>query len=117
MPLTLTDSVIHRKDYHQILFEEAKQLGVVVCFSTAVDDIFLEGPQILLSSGETISGDIVIGADGKLQPYFWLAQIPMSVIQGCGRKSEMPFMVIKSSPLKLETSHIARPSPEKSLKL
>jgi salicylate hydroxylase len=57
-------SVIHRADYHRILFDEAKLLGADIRFGATVEDIFFDGPEVLLTGGERISGDVVIGADG-----------------------------------------------------
>ncbi|KAH8807753.1 putative salicylate hydroxylase [Xylogone sp. PMI_703] len=58
--------VIHRADYHQILVEKARQLGVVISLGSHVTDIDVE--QSVLSIGDEkqikINADVIVGADG-----------------------------------------------------
>lgn len=57
--------VIHRGDLQRIIIEGAKGLGIDIRVKSkvvAVDDDF--APRVKLASGEWISGDVVLGADG-----------------------------------------------------
>ncbi|KAF7627606.1 putative salicylate hydroxylase [Aspergillus flavus] len=56
--------IIHRADYQQILFDRALLMGAKVCFGATVDDLDVENTQVILEGGETVAGDIIIGADG-----------------------------------------------------
>ncbi|KAB8254308.1 hypothetical protein BDV32DRAFT_157088 [Aspergillus pseudonomiae] len=56
--------IIHRADYQQILFDRAMVMGVEVRFGATVDDLDFQDTQVVLESGETVAGDIIIGADG-----------------------------------------------------
>lgn len=39
-------------------------MGAKVCFGATVDDLDVENTQVILEGGETVAGDIIIGADG-----------------------------------------------------
>lgn len=57
----------HRADLHRVLLERAEELGAVVRCSARVVDVQSlggEGATVVLASGETISCDLVVGADG-----------------------------------------------------
>lgn len=56
--------VIHRADYCRILYEEAKSHGVDFRWGCTVSSISFPEPAIQLSTGETVNGSLVIGADG-----------------------------------------------------
>jgi salicylate hydroxylase len=56
--------VIHRADYQRVLLEEAEQLGVDLRLGADVRDVVSEGTAVVLKSGEVVSGDVIIGADG-----------------------------------------------------
>jgi 2-polyprenyl-6-methoxyphenol hydroxylase-like FAD-dependent oxidoreductase len=61
-------STIHRVDYHRILAETAQRLGGHLRFGCDVVgvDCHPDRPQVKLWTGETLKGDIVIGANGIL---------------------------------------------------
>lgn len=60
-------SVIHRADYHGMLWREASRLGAVVRLSAEVVGVDSGGSTCaVLDSGERVYGDVVIGADGQL---------------------------------------------------
>ncbi|RAH46603.1 FAD/NAD(P)-binding domain-containing protein [Aspergillus brunneoviolaceus CBS 621.78] len=56
--------IIHRADYHRVLYEEAVRLGAEVRLGVAVEGVDFEGPAVLLVGGERVRGDVVLGADG-----------------------------------------------------
>ncbi|KAL5000603.1 hypothetical protein BDV10DRAFT_183373 [Aspergillus recurvatus] len=56
--------IIHRQDFHQVLFDEAVRLGVEIRLGAEVTDIIFETPEVGLAGGERVAGDVVIGADG-----------------------------------------------------
>lgn len=53
---------IHRADLHAILVETARNAGVTLRADAAV--VSSEGTCVTLASGETVIGDVLIGADG-----------------------------------------------------
>ncbi|KAL8662173.1 MAG: hypothetical protein Q9202_004929 [Teloschistes flavicans] len=56
---------IHRADYHKILVQEAKRLGVTILLDSKITDIDFEKPSVLLGRGKgEIRADIILGADG-----------------------------------------------------
>ncbi|RJE21241.1 FAD binding domain protein [Aspergillus sclerotialis] len=57
-------SVIHRADYHAMLLEEAKRLGAVIRLDAEVVEVNSDNTYVLLASGEKVSADVIIGADG-----------------------------------------------------
>ncbi len=60
-----TDSVIHRADYHTVLLDEAVRLGAQIQLNAKVVDIkSSQRPEVVLESGDVISADVVVGADG-----------------------------------------------------
>ncbi|KAF1813356.1 FAD/NAD(P)-binding domain-containing protein [Eremomyces bilateralis CBS 781.70] len=58
--------VIHRADYHQVLLDEAKRLGVEIQLNASVKDISFEDGVVYLEDDTTLKGDVVIGGDGSL---------------------------------------------------
>lgn len=59
-------SVIHRADYLNILLEEALRLGLVLRKGCEVSQILFEdAPKAVLKDGEIVSGDVIVGADGR----------------------------------------------------
>lgn len=66
---TLTfNRVIHRSDYHKVLWDTAKDLGVELSLGADVVQVNYDETGVTLRSGEILSADIVIGADGKFNP-------------------------------------------------
>ena len=66
-------SVIHRADYHEVMLETAKDLGVEVRLGCNVEHLDFISPQVTLSSGETLKADVIVGADGEFEtilPYY-----------------------------------------------
>ncbi|KAH6609159.1 hypothetical protein Trco_002505 [Trichoderma cornu-damae] len=55
---------LHRVDLQQALLKRATELGVDFRFGQRVQDIDFERNEIALESGETVTGDVVIAADG-----------------------------------------------------
>ena len=56
--------VIHRADFCRILFEEAVLRGADIRVGCTVSSIRLSTPEIQLTTGEILYGDLIIGADG-----------------------------------------------------
>ncbi|PYH49798.1 putative salicylate hydroxylase [Aspergillus saccharolyticus JOP 1030-1] len=62
--------VVHRGDYHRVLYDEAIRLGVEVRFGVVVQGVALlgkegsEGLEVQVCGGEGVRGDVVLGADG-----------------------------------------------------
>lgn len=54
----------HRGDFHLILYQFAISLGITIHMGTTVSDYNATKPSILLESGEEITSDVVIIADG-----------------------------------------------------
>jgi salicylate hydroxylase len=48
-----------------MLYDAAIQSGVEVKLSSRIKSIEEDAPAVILSTGERIEGDIIIGADGK----------------------------------------------------
>lgn len=65
--MTSVTRVIHRADYHRVLVNEAKRLGVKIRLGSNVETVKFEQSTILLSGGEVVAGDVIVGADGMLQ--------------------------------------------------
>lgn len=59
-------STMHRADYQRVLVEEARRLGADIRLGCDVIDIQCgkQSPVVKLASGETITGDVIVGADG-----------------------------------------------------
>ena len=55
---------IHRADYHAILVEEAKRLGVTILLGSTAVGIDFEKPSVKLAKGHDFHADVVLGADG-----------------------------------------------------
>ena len=58
-------SLIHRADYHRVLYDEALRLGVTVRLNADVRTADFESPAVYLDTGESIDADVVIVADGE----------------------------------------------------
>jgi flavin-dependent dehydrogenase len=58
-------SVIHRADYHEILLNRAKELGVHVLLGSKVDRVDFNTGEVYLYQAAVVKGDVIIGADGK----------------------------------------------------
>lgn len=56
--------VTHRADLCRMLYEEALNQGVQICFGSLVQQVDFERPAVQLSKGETVAADLVVGADG-----------------------------------------------------
>lgn len=67
-------SVIHRVDYHRILYDEAIRLGAVLRLGAEVTSISVEQQTALLADGTMIRADVIVGADGNQKSFFrlWL---------------------------------------------
>ncbi|KAH0562767.1 hypothetical protein GP486_002586 [Trichoglossum hirsutum] len=55
---------MHRVDLQQVLAGRARELGAIIRFSAKAVDIDFDRPSVILESGETISGNVILGADG-----------------------------------------------------
>lgn len=67
---------IHRADYHRILVEEVRRLGVSILLSSTVVGIDFEKPSVKLIQGSELRADVVVGADG-------LKSVCRQVLLGC----------------------------------
>ncbi|KAF9880703.1 salicylate hydroxylase [Colletotrichum karsti] len=56
--------VIHRADYHAVLWNTCRSLGVDLCLDMDVERIDFESNTVWLEDGDDVSGDVIIGADG-----------------------------------------------------
>ncbi len=59
-------ALIQHPDLHDIFCDAAIQLGADVRFKSEVVEVDTPGRAVTLSSGERLSGDVLIGADGAL---------------------------------------------------
>ena len=55
---------LHRVDVQVSLFNRARELGVNVCLARKVTDVDFESPSLKLESGETLTADLIVAADG-----------------------------------------------------
>jgi salicylate hydroxylase len=56
--------LIHRADYQKILYDAAIELGVHVLLGSPIEAVEESGPIVILKSGQQLSADLVVGADG-----------------------------------------------------
>ncbi|KFY25049.1 hypothetical protein V491_01919 [Pseudogymnoascus sp. VKM F-3775] len=56
--------VVHRAHFHDALYQRALELGVEVRLASRVENYDLSSPSLTLSSGEVVSGDLIVAADG-----------------------------------------------------
>ncbi|KAF9887530.1 hypothetical protein FE257_010108 [Aspergillus nanangensis] len=56
--------VIHRADYHRILFDEASRLGADIRLNSNAVTVDSATSKVVLEDGEIITADVVVGADG-----------------------------------------------------
>ena len=56
--------VIHRADYIDALYQAAIAAGVELRFGAEVDHVDFERTEVRLKTGETMSADVIVGADG-----------------------------------------------------
>ena len=61
-------SVIHRADYHEIMLEEAKRLGVEIRLDCNVESLDFDRTEVVVTGGERLKADVIIGADGSSAP-------------------------------------------------
>jgi hypothetical protein len=61
-------SVIHRADYQRVLVEECERLGVDIRLKSEVHEINFDQTTVTLRSGDVVSGNVIIGADGNHEP-------------------------------------------------
>ena len=54
-----------REKYQQLLYTEAIKAGVEVRFGSRIGHIDEAAPSVKLTTGESIRGDLIVGADGK----------------------------------------------------
>ncbi|KAI0763338.1 hypothetical protein BD413DRAFT_583934 [Trametes elegans] len=57
--------LITHGELHDILYETATRAGVRVRFNAEVTSIDPEGCEVELATGETLTGDVIVGADGE----------------------------------------------------
>jgi len=55
----------HRADLQMALYEKAQELGVEFQFGAKVTAYDFSKPTATLATGETLEGDLIVGADGK----------------------------------------------------
>jgi salicylate hydroxylase len=51
-------------DYHQILLDEARDLGVEIRLGALVEKVLVDESAVVVGK-ETITGDVIVGADGS----------------------------------------------------
>ncbi|OHE97567.1 hypothetical protein CORC01_07182 [Colletotrichum orchidophilum] len=56
--------VVHRADFHAVLWQTCAELGVSLCLDMDVERIDFENKVVHLEDGDDIAGDVIIGADG-----------------------------------------------------
>ncbi|GKT42062.1 FAD-dependent monooxygenase OpS4 [Colletotrichum spaethianum] len=57
--------VIHRADFHAVLWQKCEELGVSLCLNKGVERIDFNNNVVHLEDGGDIQGDVIVGADGK----------------------------------------------------
>ncbi|TGZ77296.1 FAD/NAD(P)-binding domain-containing protein [Ascodesmis nigricans] len=55
---------IHRGDFHEVLVEKARELGVEIVLNAKVTAIDFEAPAVTIETGKTFTADLVVAADG-----------------------------------------------------
>ncbi|CUM62466.1 uncharacterized protein PRCAT00000016001 [Priceomyces carsonii] len=55
---------IHRADFHRVLVDRAKELGVSIILNSTVVDLDFNTNKVFTSDNREYTGDIIIGADG-----------------------------------------------------
>jgi flavin-dependent dehydrogenase len=90
-------SVIHRADYHQILLDNARSLGVEIRLGALVEKILVDETAVIVGA-ETITGDVIIGADGSFLSHPHL--MPKLIRQASGPKSAKPSLMNPIRPKK-----------------
>jgi salicylate hydroxylase len=78
-------SVIHRADYHRVLWDEVVAAGVDVRLGTAVESIDYELGLVKLRGAVQLHADVIVGADG----IFSLCRLALKgllKLQVCGRQ-------------------------------
>lgn len=55
---------IHRADYHRILVEEARRLGVEIILDSRVTGIDFDTPAVQIAGRDDFKADVILGADG-----------------------------------------------------
>ena len=58
--------VVHRAHFHMALYKRALELGVDVRVASRVEQYDLDAPSVELQTGEVLSADLVVAADGEL---------------------------------------------------
>ncbi len=62
---SLLDRPVQHDDLYEILYNKAIELGAEVRYNANVVDIDVENQQVTLENGKTLSGDVLVGADGE----------------------------------------------------
>ncbi|KAH7312712.1 FAD binding domain-containing protein [Stachybotrys elegans] len=57
--------VVHRADLLAVMVSAAEACGVTIRLGCNVTDVRLEDATVILSDGEYVSGDVILGADGE----------------------------------------------------
>lgn len=91
--------MVHRADYHTVLLEKAKSLGVDIKSSSQVESYEWETQTAITTQGLKFSGDLLIVADGKSAHSSARQQsnaTDLFVPQACRAKHEHPSRVMSS---------------------
>ena len=59
------DLPVQHDDLYEILYNKAIELGAEIQYDAHVVDIDVESQQVTLQNGKTVSGDVIVGADGE----------------------------------------------------
>lgn len=55
---------VHRADFHNTMVQAARDLGVKIQLNSCVTSIDFSAPSVTLKTGDTITADLIVGADG-----------------------------------------------------
>jgi salicylate hydroxylase len=55
---------IHRADFHNVLVNAARELGVEIRLKSSVQKVDFDKPSVTLKDGSEFKADIILGADG-----------------------------------------------------
>ena len=61
--------LIHRGDLHRVLLDRAYEVGTEIITNAAVAKTEEAVPSVTLTNGKRYTGDLLVGADGKIFLY------------------------------------------------
>lgn len=63
--LLILQRVIHRADYHTVLFEETQRWVTTITLNAKVKSVDSDTTAMLLEDGRKIEADVIVSVDGK----------------------------------------------------